>query len=54
VPPRDHQVVARPRSTRLLGWFVAANAAATLIAVLGARSPAADAAHQIALWCGLA
>jgi hypothetical protein len=42
-----------PRSARLLGWFLAVNAVAAVLAVLGAAPGATEAAGRIAWWCGI-
>ncbi len=55
-PPPDLEIAAAKRASRtlLLGWFVAANVVAVAIALLGASpATAADAAHQVAVWCGI-
>lgn len=54
-PPRDLElpVTRRPPHARLLGWFLAANALAAAIALVGVAPAAAGAAHQIAVWCGI-
>lgn len=49
---RPDASAAVPR-TRLLGWFLAVNSLALLAAAIGAGSATADAAHQLALWCGI-
>lgn len=54
-PPRDLELptIRRAPHARLLGWFLAANAVAAAIALVGAAPAAAGAARQIALWCGI-
>ena len=41
------------RSARVLGWIVAAHAVGLALAVTANAAAAGDAAHQIALWCGI-
>ena len=52
-PPEARPTPAARGGSRLLGWFLAANALAALAAVLGAAPHAADAADRIAWWCGI-
>jgi len=41
------------RPVRMLGWFLAANAVAVAVALIGSASAATGAAHQFAVWCGI-
>lgn len=49
-PPDGSAAIPR---ARLLGWFLAVNSLAALAAVLGAGPATANAAHQLAAWCGI-